>query len=135
VRLLNRSDVVAKEALPEWAVITGNRSGRTLHVMDAYRVKRQMLTQDDSALNTPLDLFRAFCDAAGCDLTIGAKKIGKFLVYERIPDKGQLTAVHPSSHKVQVSSWFRQHEDGFELAFAYAIDLTLYKQLLAQRQS
>jgi hypothetical protein len=128
VRVLNRVEVAQRSASAEWCLVIARRDGRKVWAQDAYKISQTMLVP---AGGSPLDLFRAFCGVFGGELTAGSKKIGKFLLYERIKNMGKIQANLPTGHKVQLSTMARTSGDEIELAFGYAIDMTAYKQSLA----
>ena len=133
VRVLNRTELAQGSASPEWALVIGNRKGRKLIALDAYRIQAAKL---DAHGETPLDLLKAFCEVYGCELTLDQKPIGKFLVYARLVGTGTIQANHPSNHKVQLSLMAKNRGDGtVEFAFAYAIDLSEYRSSLKSQGS
>jgi hypothetical protein len=82
VRVLNRPAVAQRAAPAEWCFVIGRRVGRKVHVQDAYRISQATLAAVGAS---PLDLFRAFCGAFGCELMLGSKKMGKFLLEPQEP--------------------------------------------------
>ena len=127
VRVLNRDELSQGIASPDWCLVTASRKGRNLIAHDAYRIQRAMIVDPGT---TPLDLFKAFCDVFGCELKVGEKRIGKFLLYDRVQGTGKIEAQSPPNHKVQVSAMAKSNDGIIELAFGYAIDLTVYRRVL-----
>jgi hypothetical protein len=95
--------------------------GRKVQAQDAYKISQAALAEVGES---PLDLFSAFCGAYGCELILGPKKIGKFLLYERVKGTGNIQASAPIGHKVYLSTMAKATGEEIELAFGYAIDLT-----------
>jgi len=138
VRVLNAAAVRDNRALPEWALVIGQRAGRKFYARDAYRIKASMLDDKKHHLVkidgiTPLSLFRAFCDAYGCELMLNGKPLGKFLVYERVQGSGEIGAHGPVGHKLHIASMHRSAGSVAELGFGYAIDLTTYGHALGRQ--
>jgi hypothetical protein len=127
VRVLNRPAVAQGAAPAKWCFVVGRRVGRKVHVQDAYRISQATLTAVGAS---PLDLFRAFCGVYGCELMLGPKKIGKFLLYERVKGVGKIQANVPTGHKVHLSTMAKATGEEIELAFGYAIDLTAYGEAI-----
>jgi hypothetical protein len=127
-RVRNRTEVVETNASPEWSFVIANRNGHKVLGLDGYRIERKKLATS-GPLETPLDLFRAFCDVYGCDLSLDQKSLGKFLVYARVVGTGHIQAHHPPGHKIHLAVWAKTGAGTVELAFGYAIDLTKYKAL------
>jgi hypothetical protein len=129
VRVLNRTKITQESAPPVWSFVLGNRKGRKVIVRDAYRIQAAKLVVQGE---TPLDLFKAFCELYGCELTLNQKPIGKFLVYARVMGTGTVQAHRPPNHKVQLSIITQNNVDGsIEFAVGYAIDLTEYRSSLS----
>jgi hypothetical protein len=130
VRLLNPIEVAQGEP-PEWALITSGRKGRKLFVHDGYRIAANTLKDPGK---TPIELLRSFCEVYGCELMLGERKLGKFLMYERLKgSRANIQAHAVPKHKIHLTIMATTAGDTLELAFGYAIDLTSYSRALTAR--
>jgi hypothetical protein len=127
VRVLNRDEVV-QFASPQWSLVIGKRDGSKFLAFDGYRIDGRNIALTGE---TPLHLFKAFCQTFGCELLLGQKPIGKFLVYERVFGNGQIEAQAQPKHRIIFSVMAKNWGAGFDLAYGYAIDLTDYKRAMS----
>jgi hypothetical protein len=130
VRVRNLTAVRENRDAPEWSVVIGRRNGRKFIACDGYRITRTMIKDEGE---TPLALFRSFCDAYGCDLKLSGQPMGKFLVYARVKGNQRLDATAPPGHKLSIATMVKFTGVETELAFGYAIDLTAYDRALHRR--
>jgi hypothetical protein len=119
-------------------LVVPRREGEEQIVGDAYRIYH-----DDIPINpgsTPLDLLRAFVSKYGCAIRVGEAPASKFLFDQVVPLGERRRVVEvlrdqlPPGTEVKVNSIIRVSRlQVIEVALAYGIDITRYREMLISR--
>lgn len=116
-------------------LVIAERKGATLLITNAWRVYQSDIGVDFYKVKSPLEVLRAFIDKYGLEFEVGSQKT-KFILYQKI-DLPSADAEHDilkfegqyQNREIATAFMIRISKDPpyVEIALAYIIDLSLYK--------